>query len=157
MYQILSILYEQRPRVILMMRNPLDSFISYKKLVATRKPQDVDTSGLKIHFNRVEYYAYKANLIAYLTAIRNFCEDEWLDISTIHYEWLHNMGSEGKIENKIEKVKRSLEKVFRVPMQEIENAESLKLFKKQDKFGSAAEKVLNPEQLPKTPQQLTSF
>jgi hypothetical protein len=150
LFQILGMLRQQRPHVILMLRNPLDSFISYKKLVETKKPQDVDTSELKITFNKAEYFAYKAGLATYFTAIREFCEDEWIDVSTVHYEWLHG----GEAERKPEKVRETLQRVFGVPMNVSPAATALPLFRQQDKSGSPAEKVLNPNQLPVQPQVL---
>ena len=150
LFQSLGILKQQRPHVILMLRNPLDSFISYKKLVETKKPQDVDTSELKITFNKAEYFAYKAGLSSFFTAIREFCEDEWIDLSTVHYEWLHG----GEAERKPEMVRETLQRVFGVPMNVSGAAAALPLFRQQDKSASAAQKVLNPNQLPVQPQVL---
>ncbi len=150
LFQILGILKQQRPHVILMLRNPLDSFISYKKLVETKKPQGVDTSELKITFNKAEYFAYKAGLSTYFTAIREFCQDEWIDVSAVHYEWLHG----GEPERKPELVRETLQRVFGVPMSVSAAGAALPLFRQQDKSATPAQKVLNPQQLPAQPQVL---
>jgi len=148
--QILGMLRQQRPRVMLLLRNPLDSFISYKKLVETKKPQDVDTSDLRITFNKAEYFAYKAGLSTYFSAIKEFCEDEWIDVSVSHYEWLHG----GDPDSKPEKVREHMQRVFGSPMTVSATQAGLALFKQQDKSASPADKVLNPSQLPQQPQVL---
>jgi len=150
LFHILSILRQQRPRVILMLRNPIDSFISYKKLVETKKPQDVDTSDLRITFNKAEYFAYKAGLATYYSAIKQFCEDEWISHSVSHYEWLHA----GEEAGKPEKVRAILQHVFDSPMAYADELAGMKLYKQQDKSASPAQKVLNPNQLPQQPQVL---
>jgi hypothetical protein len=149
-FQILSMLREHRPSVLLMARDPLDSFISYRKLVETRKPQDVDTSGLKVHFNKAEYYAYKAHLVAYFKAIQQFCGDEGLELSVCHYEWLHN--NDGR--DKTEKVREVVQRMFGTALHWKPEADKLKTYQKQDTTPSPAEKVLNPAQLPRSPQHL---
>jgi Sulfotransferase family len=149
-FQILSILHQTRPHVILMVRDPLDSFISYKKLTETKKPQDVDTSGLKIVFNRAEYYEYKAQLVAYFKAISDYCSDEKIDVTVVPYEELHQ--DDGQ--DKIEKVRLIVEGVFKSPVQLSADPGRVKLFRKQDKSGSAADKVTNPGQLPRSSQRL---
>lgn len=150
LFQILSILHQHRPKVVLMVRDPVDSFISYKKLTETKKPQDVDTSGLKIVFNRAEYYEYKAGLVAYFKAISDYCLDEELEVATVSYEELHNEDEQGKIE----KVRRAVERLFQSPVNMRPDAGQVKLFQKQDKSESNAEKVTNPGQLPRSPQRL---
>jgi hypothetical protein len=150
LFHILSILRQQRPRVILMLRNPLDSFISYKKLVETKKPQDVDTSDLRITFNKAEYFAYKAGLATYFRAIREFCEDDWIDVSVTHYEWLHAADEAGKTE----RVRDTLQRVLGTKLLFNDALANLPLFRQQDKSASAAHKVLNPNQLPQQPQVL---
>jgi hypothetical protein len=148
--QMLMLLVKYRPRVVLMTRNPLDSFISFKKLLETRKPQDVDTSALKIAFYRVEYYEYKAQLAAYFNAIHEFCAEEGLQVSTVSYESLHQ--DDGQ--DKVEKVRQIMEGVFQSPMRLRADASKLSLFTKQDQAGSPAEKVLNPGRLPRLAQRL---
>jgi len=150
LFQILGILKQQRPHVILMLRNPLDSFISFKKLVETKKPQDMDTTEIKITFNKAEYFAYKAGLATYFSAIRDFCADEWIDVSAVHYEWLHG----GEAERKPDRVRETLQRVFGAPMNVAAAAAAPPSFRLQDKSGSPAEKVLNPNQLPVQPQVL---
>jgi len=148
--QMLSILRDQRPKVILLLRNPLDSFISYKKLVQTQKPQDVDTSGLKIKFNKIDYFVYKSALANYFKSIQDFCDEEWLEVTTLHYEWLHDDASE----DKLDKVKGYMDRVFGVSLPLDRNRDSMKLFTKQDKSASAVDKVTNPAELPRGPQYL---
>ena len=148
--QIFSVVREQRPEIILLLRNPLDSFISYKKLVETKKPQDVDTSGLQIKFDKAEYFTYKASLASYFNAIKQFCEDEWLNVTVSHYEWLHDSTTD----NKPDMVRKRIQQVFGTPMKELDNAAELALFKRQDTSSSAREKVLNPAELPQQPQFL---
>ncbi len=149
-FHILSVLRVQRPPVILMARNPIESFISFKKLVETKKPQDVDTSGLKITFNKAEYYEYKAQLMAYFTSIAEFCADEGIPVTTVSYEWLHAADAR----EKTDKVREALEIVFGRPVVEGADAGQVKLFRQQDKSSSAAAKVNNPGQLPRGPQLL---
>jgi len=147
---VLAILKEQRPKVILLLRNPLDSFISYRKLVETHKPQDVDTSALKIKFNKIDYFVYKSLLSNYFRAILDYCSEEWLDVSVLHYEWLHSHAPD----DKLERVKGYMEHVFGTPLQPNKSENVVKLFRKQDHSASAADKVLNPAQLPRGPQYL---
>ncbi len=150
LFHMLSILHHHRPKVVLMVRDPVESFISYKKLTETKKPQDVDTSELKIVFNRAEYYEYKAGLVAYFKAISDYCFDEGLEVTTVSYEELHNEGEA----DKIEKVRQIVERLFQCPVSLKPDAGQIKLFQKQDKSGSSAKKVTNPGQLPKLPQKL---
>jgi len=150
LFHILSILRQQRPRVILMLRNPLESFISYKKLVETKKPQDVDTSDLRITFNKAEYFAYKAGLTTYFRAIKEFCEDDWIDVSVTHYEWLHAGDEAGKPD----KVRDTLQHVLGTRLKFNDALANLPLFRQQDKSATAAQKVVNPNQLPQQPQVL---
>jgi hypothetical protein len=150
MLQILSVLREQRPHVLFLLRNPLDTFISYKKLVQTEKPQDVDTSELKIKFNPAEYFAFKAAAATYYRTIREYCEYDSLGYTTCHYEWLH--GSE--TDNKVEKVREQMQRVFGEPFKVAPGADTAGLFKRQDKSESPAQKVINPGALPRGPQTL---
>jgi hypothetical protein len=150
LFHILSILRQQRPRAILMLRNPIDSFISYKKLIETKKPQDVDTSDLRITFNKAEYFAYKAGLATYFRAIKEFCEDDWVDVSVTHYEWLHAGDEAGKTD----RVRDYLQRVLGTPLKYNDALAHLPLFRQQDKSASAAHKVVNPNQLPQQPQVL---
>lgn len=150
LFYILSVLRQHRPHVILMVRDPLDSFISYKKLTETKKPQDVDTSDLKITFNRAEYYEYKAQLVAYFKAIGDYCGDEGIDVTTVSYEELHK--EDGL--DKVEKVRGIVARVFKSPVLLRPDPGYVKLFTKQDKSKSPVQKVANPGQLPKQPQSL---
>jgi hypothetical protein len=152
MMQILSILREQRPHVLLMLRNPLDSFISYKKLVETAKPQDADTSAVKIKFNPAEYFAYKAAAATYFRTIREYCEHESLPIMTCHYEWLHT----GTNAEKVEKIRDTLKRLFGENFKLADNADLTTLFKRQDTNETPAQKVTNPAALPRAPQTLVS-
>jgi hypothetical protein len=147
--QLLSLLREQRPRVLLMLRDPLDSFISFKKLSETKKPQDVDTSELKIRFDKGEYYTYKAALATHYRAVKEFCDDEWIDLDVVHYEWLH--ASEA---DKVDKVQRVVENLFKTKLHWADDKDKFKIYKKQDASPSVADKVLNPAQLPRKPQQI---
>lgn len=146
--QMLTILREQRPRVLFLLRDPVDSFISYKKLTETKKPQGFDTSNLKIKFNSVEYFIYKASVSTYYRTLKEFCDNEGLPVSTVYYEWLHADGTG----NKVQKVREQMERVFGEPITMTEGADTSDLFRKQDKATSSAQKVLNPSQLPRTPQ-----
>jgi len=148
MIQILSVLREQRPHVLFLLRNPLDTFISYKKLVQTEKPQDVDTSDVKIKFNAAEYFAFKANAATYYRTIREYCDHESLPVATCHYEWLHAADAD----NKIEKVRELMQRVFNEPFTLAPGAEATGLFKRQDKSETPAQKVQNPAALPRGPQ-----
>jgi len=150
MMQILSILREQRPHVLLMLRNPLDTFISYKKLVETTKPQDADTTDMKIKFNAAEYFAFKAAAATYYRTIRDYCEHETLPVQVCHYEWLHG-GSEAE---KVEKVRDQLNRLFGELFTFSEEAETTSLFKRQDSADTTADKVTNPAALPRAPQIL---
>jgi hypothetical protein len=150
MIQILSILREQRPHVLFLLRNPLDTFISYRKLVQTEKPQDVDTSDVKIKFNPAEYFAFKAAAATYYRTIREYCDHESLGVAVCHYEWLH--GGEG--DSKVEKVRELVQRVFGEPIRLAQGSESTSLFKRQDKSETPAQKVLNPGALPRGPQTL---
>lgn len=149
-FQILSILHECRPHVILMIRNPLDSFISFKKLEQTEAPQDIDTSDIKIDFNKAEYFEYKAGLVAYFGAIKAFCEDEMIDVTVVSYEDLHD--DDGR--DKVEKVRVIMEQVFESPVRAVEGKAGVGLFVKQDRSGSTADKVANPVRLPRSQQRL---
>jgi hypothetical protein len=150
MVQVLSILREQRPHVLLMLRNPLDVFISEKKLVETKKPQDVDTTGMTIQFNPAEYFAHKAAAATYFRTIREYCEHVSLPVHVCHYEWLHN-GSEAA---KVEKVRDQLKRLFGETFELSVTAETTSLFKRQDSSLSPADKVANPGALPRAPQTL---
>jgi hypothetical protein len=146
--QILALLRVTRPHVLLLLRNPLDSFISYKKLVETKKPQDVDTSDLRIAFNKADYFAYKASLASWFGAIKEFCEDEWIRVSVSHYEWLHGF----EAETKPDKVRELMQHTLGKPMRVADGRSAPPLFRQQDKSASAAQKVQNPDQLPQQPQ-----
>ena len=150
MAQILSILREQRPRVLFLLRNPLDTFISYKKLVETGKPQGVDTSAVKIRFNPAEYFAYKAATATYYRTIKEYCDHESLTVSSLHYEWLHGSPTE----NKVDMICGQLQRVFGEPVKLGPHAKAAGLFERQDKSETPAEKVLNPAALPRSPQYL---
>jgi hypothetical protein len=150
MVQILSILREQRPHVLLMLRNPLDVFISEKKLIETKKPQDVDTTGMKIKFNPAEYFAHKAAAATYFRTIREYCEHESLPVQLCHYEWLHN-GSEAE---KIQKVRDQLKRLFGEAFAVSDTPDAPSLFKRQDSADTPAAKVANPAALPRGPQSL---
>jgi hypothetical protein len=150
MIQILSILREQRPHVLFLLRNPLDTFISYKKLVQTEKPQDVDTSDVKIKFNAAEYFAFKAAAATYYRTIREYCDHESLPVTQCHYEWLHA----AETDSKVEKVRELMQRVFGEPFKLAPGTEATGLFKRQDKSETTAQKVLNPGALPRGPQTL---
>lgn len=149
-FHMLLILHEIRPRVILMDRNPVDSFISYKKLLKTEVPQDVDTSHLKIDFNKAEYFEYKAQLVSYFKAISDYCQDEGIPTTIVSFEDIHR--DEGQ--DKLDKVRMIVEGVFGSPVQIRPDADNFLLFSKQDKSESAAEKVINQVRLPHFPQKL---
>lgn len=155
MLQILMVLREHRPQVILMTRDPVDSFISHKKLWETKNAQDVDTSGLQITFNRAEYYVYKSELAAYFRCIQDYCFEEQIEVTVTSYEALHDDSqTHTHQQHKIEKVRLILEKIFQSPVVERAGSGQLKLFSRQDQSESAADKVVNPEQLPRLAQHL---
>ncbi len=148
MQQILSMLWEQRPKVLLLTRNPVDTFISYRKLTETKKPQGVDTSSLKIKFSKVDYYAYRASLTSYYSAVKSFCDDEGLEVSVVDYDTIHA----DETADKPDLVRAILARSFGAPVAFRDDRRAFKLFTKQDKSESPADKVLNPAQLPKVPQ-----
>jgi hypothetical protein len=148
MMQILSILREQRPKVLFLLRSPLDSFISYKKLVETCKPQDADTSSVKIRFNAAEYFAYKANVATYFRTIKEYCDHENLDVATCHYEWLHS----DAVDNKMERIRDLLQMMYDEPVRLSKDADLSNLFTRQDMSDTPAQKVVNPGALPRGPQ-----
>lgn len=59
-----------RPIVVFNLRNTLDTYISFKKLVLTKTPQDKDTTSVKIDFNITEYVDYVSEIRAFYFAAR---------------------------------------------------------------------------------------
>lgn len=148
--QILQLIGTFRPRIVLMVRNPLDTFISGLKASITKQYGTADTTELKIPFKPEAYFAYKASLTKYYDTISQYCTEIGLGYSVISYEDIHS----DKATDSVEYIRQSLTPIFGDDLPYTQQEVKMPLFTRQDRAGSTAEKVENPQDLPLTAQTL---
>jgi hypothetical protein len=132
--------------VLFLTRNPLDSFISYQKLIETQTPQNIDTSELKINFKVDEYNQYRDEINTFYNNVMSAAEVCKLPTAVIGYDEIHKH-ERGDVDKAYEYVK-IISKSFDLNLKLSLKAEGMLPFNKQDK-NDTQDKVNNPEKLPK--------
>lgn len=150
LWQILHLVTAFRPRIILMMRNPLDSFISGLKAAVTKKYGTEDTTELKVEFKREAYFAYKSAMLGYFSGIAELCAEIGLDYTILRYEDIHA----ANVADPVEYIRQRLSAAVGEELPYARQERQMPLFTKQDRAGSTAEKVANPQDVPKGDQNL---
>ncbi|QPL50563.1 hypothetical protein [Alteromonas sp. B31-7] len=127
---------------IVMIRNTIDTYLSFKKLQLTSIPQNIDTSSLKVNFDVDEYNLYRDNLISYYSGVVNSLVKSKVSYEILSYEDFHidprDTGS------KIKDICDSLD--LSIGEYDSTKFESL-VYTKQDN-SSLESKVSNPAELP---------
>jgi len=82
-------LIEEADSVMLLARNPVETFISYQKLIRTQMPERHDTSNMKIHFEVNEFLIYLNELKGYYSKALNIARAFDRPVCLINYEHLH--------------------------------------------------------------------
>ncbi|MCB1539590.1 MAG: hypothetical protein KDJ25_01690 [Rhodoblastus sp.] len=146
--QMLRIIKWCDPHVLLMTRNPLDTFISAQKAAVLNNYANIDTTDLKIDFDLEAYFAYKASLQAYYDMITDYCVETNRGIRHVDYDSIHA----GNDVNSHEYIRQLVSMVFAEDLKYRNSDIPPVSFRKQDRSSDLNQKVKNPNALPRTKQ-----
>ncbi len=129
-------------KVLFLYRDPLDAYISFKKLELTKQPQNYNTSSVQIQFVEDEFEAYYKGMKKYYKTVRFTCQSMKIDFTEVFYEDLTSLPGEGALMI----LKEQLSSLYEIENLVMMKENSLPEYKRQD-FSSRPDKVLNPKEL----------